>query len=119
MHQREIDIRRRIFGDESGIQGIDMAGLARVYARKREFPMADSLFRAALANRRRYVPDTHYDVRTIFGFMSERYRLEGKPAEAERYARLAQPRETAHEQVSARTGAVHTQTALASSMPGR
>ena len=56
-----------------------MARLARVYARKREFPMADSLFRAALANQRRYVPDTHYDMRTIFGFMSERYRLERKP----------------------------------------
>jgi tetratricopeptide (TPR) repeat protein len=90
LRQRCIDIRRPIFGDESALQGIDMARLARVYARKRDFPAADSLFRAALANQRRYVSDTHYDVRTIYGFMSERYRLERKPVEAERYARMAQ-----------------------------
>ena len=67
-----------------------MGRLARVYARKRDFSTADSLFRAALANQRLYVSDTHYDVRTIFGFMSERYRLDGKPGEADRYARMAQ-----------------------------
>jgi hypothetical protein len=36
------------------------------------------------------VSETHYDVRTIYGFMSERYGLERKPAEAKRYARMAQ-----------------------------
>jgi eukaryotic-like serine/threonine-protein kinase len=90
LRERCIEIRRRIFGDESAMHGIDMGRLARVYARKRDFSAADSLFRAALANQRRYVSDTHYDIRTIYGFMSERYQLERKPAEAERYARLAQ-----------------------------
>jgi serine/threonine-protein kinase len=90
LRRRCIDIRRRIFGDESALRGIDMGRLARVYARKRDFPAADSLFRAALANQRRYVSETHYDVRTIYGFMSERYGLERKPAEAKRYARMAQ-----------------------------
>jgi tetratricopeptide (TPR) repeat protein len=89
LRRRCIDIRRRIFGDESALRGIDMGRLARVYARKRDFTAADSLFRAALANQLRYVSATHYDVRTIYGFMSERYRLERKPADAERYARMA------------------------------
>jgi tetratricopeptide (TPR) repeat protein len=91
LRRRCIDIRRRIFGDESASRGIDMGRLARVYARKRDFTAADSLFRAALANQLKYVSETHYDVRTIYGFMSERYRLERKPDEAERYARMAQP----------------------------
>jgi len=90
LRQRCMDIRRRIFGDESALRGMDMGRLARVYARKHDFRAADSLFRAALANQRRFVSDTHYDVRAIFGFMSERYRLEGKPIEAKRYIRLAQ-----------------------------
>jgi serine/threonine-protein kinase len=90
--QRDMDIQRRIFGADSGNNALEVARLARVYARKREFPMADSLFRAALANERRYVPDTHFDTRAIFGFMAERYRLEGNSTEADRYARLAQPR---------------------------
>jgi serine/threonine protein kinase/tetratricopeptide (TPR) repeat protein len=90
LRQRCIDIRRRIFGEETGSRGIDMGRLARVYARKRDFSVADSLFRAALANQLQYVSETHYDVRTIYGFMSERYRLERRPAEAERYARMAQ-----------------------------
>jgi hypothetical protein len=90
--RRGIDIRRSIFGDQSARMGLDLPLLARVYARKRDFPMADSLFQVALDNQRRYVPETHYDIRTVYGFMSERYRLEEKHAEAERYARLAQPR---------------------------
>ena len=93
LRRRCIDIRQRIFGEESALHGIDLGRLARVYARKRDFPAADSLFRAALDNQLRYVAATHYDVRTIYGFMSERYRLEGKRAEAERYARLALPAE--------------------------
>ena len=90
LRQRCIDIRQRIFGDDSALRGIDLGRLARVYARKGDFSAADSLFRAALANQRRYVSETHYDVRAIFGFMSERYRLARRPVEAERYARLAQ-----------------------------
>jgi serine/threonine-protein kinase len=89
LRRRCIDIRRGIFGDDSALRGLDMGRLARVYARKRDFAAADSLFRAALANQRRYVSDTHYDVRAIYGFMAERYRLERKPAEAEQYARMA------------------------------
>jgi len=88
---RAIDIRRRIFGPESAIYGIDMGLLARVYARKHDFQTADSLFRAALANQRRYVSETHHDIRRIYSLMSERYQLEGNRVEAERYARLAQP----------------------------
>jgi len=90
LRRRCMEIRRRIFGEESALHGIDMGRLARVYARKHDFAAADSLFRAALANQLRYVSETHYDVRTIYGFMSERYELERKPAEAERYARMAQ-----------------------------
>lgn len=89
--RRSLEIRRRIFGGESSIQGLDVSRLARIYARKREFSTADSLFRVALANQRRYVSDTHPDLRRTFGFMSERYRLEGKLEEAEQYARLAAP----------------------------
>ena len=92
--QRSIEIRRQLFGDESAIYGIDMSRLARLYARKHDFATADSLFRVALANQRRYVSDTHYDIRAIFGLMSERYGLEGNRAEADRYARLAQPQLT-------------------------
>lgn len=91
LRQRSIDIRRRIFGNEGAGMGIDMGRLARAYARKHDFAIADSLFGLALANQRLYVPETHYDVRRIFGFMSERYRLEHKGAEAERYAKLALP----------------------------
>jgi serine/threonine-protein kinase len=91
LRQRSIDIRRRLFGDQSAVYGIDVARLAQVYARKREFATADSLFSVSLANQRRYVSETHYDVRAIYGLMSERYRLERKRVEADRYARLAQP----------------------------
>ncbi|HEY7393603.1 MAG TPA: hypothetical protein VH559_02085, partial [Gemmatimonadaceae bacterium] len=83
------DIRCRIFGDTSGIHGPDVAFLARVYARKHAFAIADSLFQVALANQRRYVADTHYDTRMIFGWMSERYRIEGRREEATRFALLA------------------------------
>lgn len=92
LRRRAIAIRHRVFGDESAIHGLDLGRLAWVYARKRDFTAADSLFRAALANQLTYVSPTHYDVRAIYGFISERYRLERKPAEAERYARMAQPR---------------------------
>ena len=91
LRRRSVDIRRQVFGDSSRIHGLDLSRLARVYARKREFSVADSLFAVALANQRQYAPDTHYDVRAIFGFMSERYRLEGRRAEAEHFARLAGP----------------------------
>ena len=84
-------IRRGAFGDADALDGIDLGKLARVYARRGDYPTADSLFRAALANQRRYVPETHPDVREIYGEMAERYRLEGKPAAAARYAQLARP----------------------------
>jgi serine/threonine-protein kinase len=90
LRRRCMEIRRRIFGGESALHGIDMGRLARVYARKHDFAAADSLFRAALANQLRYVSETHYDVRTIYGFMAERYELERRLAEAKRYARMAQ-----------------------------
>jgi hypothetical protein len=89
LSQRSIDIRCRIFGDTSGIHGPDVAFLARVYARKHAFAIADSLFQVALANQRRHVADTHYDTRMIFGWMSERYRIEGRREEAARFALLA------------------------------
>ena len=89
LRERSINIRRRIFGDTSGIQGLNVAMLARTYARKHAFAIADSLFQVALANQRRYVADTHYDTRMIFGWMSERYRIEGRREEAERFALLA------------------------------
>ena len=92
LRQRSIDIRRQLFGGESAAYGIGISRLAQLYARKREFVTADSLFSAALVNQRRYVSETHYDVRAIFALMSERYALEGKRAEADRYARLAEPR---------------------------
>jgi hypothetical protein len=91
LRRRSIDIRRRLFGDTSRIDGLDVSRLARVYARQRDFPIADSLFQVALANQRQYAADTHYDIRAIFGFMSERYRLEGRRAEAEHFAQLARP----------------------------
>jgi tetratricopeptide (TPR) repeat protein len=89
--RRAIDIRRQLFGDSASIIGIDVSGLARIYARKGDFRSADSLFTIALANMRRLVPETHHDLRDIYTFMSERYRLEGKRSDAERYAQLAQP----------------------------
>ena len=87
-----MEIRRRAFGEGKALEGIDMAKLARVYALKGRYATADSLFRAALANQRRYVPNTHPDVREIYGAMSERYRLEGRRGEARQYALLARPR---------------------------
>ena len=41
------------------------------------------------------MPETHPDVREIYGEMAERYRLEGKPAAAARYAQLARPPQVA------------------------
>jgi serine/threonine-protein kinase len=90
--RRAIEIRRQLFGDSGGLVGIDASGLARIYARKGDFVTADSLFTFALANLRRLLPETHHNVREVYGFMSERYRLEGKRVDAERYAQLAQPR---------------------------
>ena len=86
-----MEIRRRAFGQGNALEGIDLSKLGRVYALKGEYATADSLFREALANQRRYVPDTHPDVREIYGVMADRYRREGRRAEMERYARLAQP----------------------------
>jgi eukaryotic-like serine/threonine-protein kinase len=90
--ERAIEIRRRLLGAGSDLYGIDVSRLARVYARQGDYAVADSLFRLALASQSRYVPDTHPDVRGIYGLMAERYRLEGKRAEAERFARQARPR---------------------------
>jgi hypothetical protein len=70
----------------------EVDALLAAHARKHNFAMADSLFGVALASQRRYVADTHFDIRAIFGPMSERYRLEGNQVEAARYARLAHPR---------------------------
>jgi serine/threonine-protein kinase len=89
LRQRSIDIRRQIFGDTSRILGLDAALLARVFARKHAFATADSLFWVALTNQRQYAADTHYDIRRIFGLMSERYRIDGRRKEAERFAVLA------------------------------
>ena len=63
-----------------------------MYAHKGEYRVADSLFQVALANQKLYVPETHPNVRSIYAVMAERFRLSGNRAEAERYARLAQPR---------------------------
>ena len=90
--KRAMDIRRQIFGDVGGLLSIDASGLARMYARKGDYVMADSLFAVALTNLRRLVPERHHDVRDIYGFMSERYQLEGKRREADRYAELSRPR---------------------------
>ena len=61
LRQHSIDIRRQLFGIESAAYGIGISRLAQMYARKREFATADSLFNAALVNQRRYVPETHYE----------------------------------------------------------
>ena len=90
--KRAIDIRRRVLGPGSTVYGIDVARLAGEYAHKGDYVVADSLFRIALASQSRYVPDRHPDVRWMYGLMAERYRLAGKRAEAEQFARLAQPR---------------------------
>jgi len=36
-------------------------------------------------------PGSHHDVREMYRLMSDRYRREGRIAEAERYARMSQP----------------------------
>jgi tetratricopeptide (TPR) repeat protein len=92
MRRRATDIRRRLFGADNAGFGIDLSKLARVHARKGDYAVADSLFRLALANQKRYVPETHVDVRRIYQLMAERYRLDGNVAEAARYAGLGQPR---------------------------
>jgi serine/threonine-protein kinase len=89
---RALDIRRRLFGNNGALYGIDVASLARLYARKGEYTTADSLFGAALANQRQYVPANHIDVRRIYQLMAERYRLEGKRADSQKYMQLAQLR---------------------------
>jgi hypothetical protein len=71
---------------------MDQSRLARMYARTGAYSIADSLFRLALAKQRRYLPETHHVVRNTYAEMAERFRLEGKREEAERYARLAAPR---------------------------
>ena len=91
-HRRVMAIRRAAFGDGGALEGIDLAKLARVYARKGDYATADSLFGQALANQRRYVPDTHPDVREIYRLISERYRLQGRQPDARRYAMLSRPR---------------------------
>jgi serine/threonine-protein kinase len=93
--RRVMEIRRAAFGDGGALEGIDLAKLAQVHARKGEYATADSLFGQALANQRRYVPDTHPDVREIYRLISERYRLEGRQPDAERYALLSRPRQPA------------------------
>ena len=90
--RRMIDIRRSLFGEEGAGYGIDLSRMARLYARTHDFRTADSLFRLALDNQRKYVPDDHYDVRNIYALMAERYGLEGNRNEQLRYARMAQPR---------------------------
>jgi tetratricopeptide (TPR) repeat protein len=90
--QRSLDIRRALLGEGNASFGVDLSRLARVYAHKGEYAAADSLFQVALANQARYVPETHPNVRGIYAVMAERFRLAGKRDEAERYARLAQPR---------------------------
>jgi tetratricopeptide (TPR) repeat protein len=91
-HRRVMEIRRQAFGEGGALEGIDLSKLARVYARKGDYATADSLFGQALANQRRYVPDTHPDVREIYRLISERYRLQGRQPDAQRYAVLSQPR---------------------------
>jgi len=90
--RKMIDIRRSLFGEEGAGHGIDLSRMARLYAHTRDFRTADSLFRLALDNQRKYVPDNHYDVRNIYTLMAERYGLEGNRSEQLRYARMAQPR---------------------------
>ena len=90
--RRAIEIIQRRFGEAPYTSGVEVAKLAQIYARKGEYAVADSLFHRALANLAIYRPATHLDFRQVHGTMAERYRLEGKRAEAERYARLAQQR---------------------------
>ena len=90
--RRTLDIRSHLFGADGPLFGMDQAWLARMYARNGAYPIADSLFRLALANQRRYLPETHHVVRSTYAEMAQRFRLEGKREEAERYARLAAPR---------------------------
>jgi tetratricopeptide (TPR) repeat protein len=90
--RRAIEIRRQLFGSAGGLMGIDASGLARIYARKGDFAASDSLFAIALTNQLRLVPETHHNIREIYGFMAERYRLEGRRADAERYTLMSQPR---------------------------
>jgi serine/threonine-protein kinase len=87
--RRVMDLRRRSLGDRGVLYGIDLGKLAQVYARKGEYAVADSLFAAALGQQRRFVPETHPDVRELYRRMVERYRREGKTADVDRYRRLA------------------------------
>lgn len=92
LYRRAIDIRQQLFGNDNAGYGLDLSKLARVYARKGDFRLADSLFQRALANQARYVDSTHPDVRRVYERMAERYRLQRNDTAARRYARLALPR---------------------------
>ena len=62
-----------------------------VYARKHEFSDGRLVVQRGARQSAAVCVETHYDVRAIFALMSARYALEGKRAEADRYARLAEP----------------------------
>jgi hypothetical protein len=65
--------------------------LSLVYRRAGRLAEAQEMVRQQHDIQRRFVPETHLDVREIYGDMAERYRLEGRDGEAEKYARVARP----------------------------
>ena len=74
---------------QDALGALGEVALARVLIRQRRYAEADSLYRHALDVLRRLTTDDHPEVRRIAGLMADLYVEWEKPAEAERYRRLA------------------------------
>jgi tetratricopeptide (TPR) repeat protein len=90
-HERGIALRSDIAPDNP-LRGIGKANLAAIYSRKGDYATADSLFGDGLRIILKRFPSTHFDVRRIYGQMSDHYARAGHATEARKYAELAKPR---------------------------
>ncbi|HTJ22542.1 MAG TPA: tetratricopeptide repeat-containing protein kinase family protein, partial [Gemmatimonadaceae bacterium] len=91
LYRQALDIRRGVPGTWDAIIAWANVRIAGVLTLEGRFAEADSLYRESVAVQRRFVSETHINVRLTYAGMARLYEAWGKPDSAAVYRRLAQP----------------------------
>jgi serine/threonine-protein kinase len=91
LYRQALDIRRGVPGTWDAIIAWANVRIAGVLTLEGRFAEADSLYHESVAVQRRFVSETHINVRLTYAGMARLYEAWGKPDSAAVYRRLAQP----------------------------
>ena len=91
LYRQALAIRQGVPGTWGAIIAVANARIAGVLTLQGRFAEADSLYRQSLAVQRRFVAETHMNVRLTYAGMATLYEAWGKRDSAALFRRLAQP----------------------------